>query len=486
MKKNIALIVFFLFLGFNLEAQYITPGNGILWNLDDLVANSAGAVTLEEGIYTLHQDITIAATDTLRQTADAAVHVDGGVLITVQGILEFNPPGSILITPVDTLQPFMGFRFEDSDPSFLKHCTLEFAGGIKLVNSDILLEDCIIRKFDKSNSTGTIDLFESSPEILDCDIYLNQGPAVLSAANGESSPLIKGNWIYRNNTENTNMPQINLGTSEPEKDIIIRGNIIEGFYDKAGGIAVTTLAGGYLGCVIDSNTIVNNRYGITVYGFDINSVISHNILADNNIENLPMQGGSGINFWGGISNVSMVYGNEIYGNLWGITNTGDAMPNLGQVDPDTINPGKNLIYDNENLGTTYALYNNTPNDMYAENNYWGSYDPDSVEAVIYHYPDDESLGFVDYIPFKDYMTEVREKPVNPFSLLIYPNPAGSQINLDIQEAGKLIIFNSTGEPVLEIPVSTSTPVDIATLPAGVYFTYFTGEQLILTGKFVKE
>ncbi|MCB2221382.1 MAG: T9SS type A sorting domain-containing protein [Bacteroidetes bacterium] len=486
MNNNIRLIFIFIIISGWLQAQYTTPGTGVVWDMDDLVTTSGGVVTLNGEIYVIASDITVSSSDTIRQLSDAEIHLMQTVLITVHGVLEFSPPETIVISANDTTLNFKGFRFEDSDHSFMERCIIQFGGGIKLVNSDIRIENCTIRKFDKSNCTGTIDLFGSSPEILNCDISLNQGPAILSAANGESSPYIKGNWIYRNNTENTNMPQINLGTSEPEKDIIIRDNFIEGFYDKAGGIAVTTLAGGYLSCVIDSNTIINNRYGITVYGFDINSVISNNILADNNIENLPMQGGSGINFWGGTSNISMVHGNKIYGNLWGITNTGDAMPNLGQVEPDTINPGKNLIYENENLGTTYALYNNTPNNIFAENNYWGSYDPDSVEAVIYHYPDDESLGFVDYIPFKDFMTGLKEKSVSPPSLLIYPNPSGSQINLDIQEAGTLIIFNSTGDMVLETSVSTLDLVDVTTLPAGVYFTCFANERVTLTGKFIKE
>jgi hypothetical protein len=486
MNKKIIFIFIFITIGSWLQAQYATPGTGVVWDLDDLVAYSGGAVIMEGDIYVVASDIMVSTLDTLRQLSDTEIRIMHSVLITVNGVLEFSPPESIVITASDTTLNYKGFRFEDSDDSFMEKCLIEFGGGIKLVNSDILMKDCIIRKFDKSNCTGTIDLFESSPEIIHCDLYFNQGPAILSAANGLSSPDIKDNWIYRNNTENTNMPQINLGNSEPEKDIIIRGNTIEGFYDKAGGIAVTTLAGGFLSCVIDSNIIINNRYGITVYGFDINSVISNNILADNNIENLPMQGGSGINFWGGTSNVSMVYGNEIYGNLWGITNTGDAMPNLGQVEPDTINTGRNLIYDNSNLGTTYALYNNTPNNIFAENNFWGSYDPDSVEAVIFHYPDDESLGFVDYIPFKDYMTKVKEKPLNFSSLLIYPNPAAYQVSLDIKSPGSLKIFNTAGNQVLAIWVSPQHPVDVSDLSSGIYFTYFTNDHVTLTGKFIRE
>jgi len=228
----------------------------------------------------------------------------------------------------------------------------------------MLIEDCVIRKNDKSNSTGVIDLFHSNPEILNCEIFLNQGPAVLSSATGESSPLISGNYIYHNNTTNQNMPQINLGTSDVEKEIQIINNYIEGNYNMAGGIAVTTLAGGNIECLIKGNTIINNRYGITVYGYNITSVIDSNLIQDNNIQNLPMQGGSGINLWGDVSNNSMISRNTITGNLWGITNTGNAFPNIGQVDPFIVNIGENFIYNNGNGGEIYDLYNNTPNDIF--------------------------------------------------------------------------------------------------------------------------
>jgi hypothetical protein len=205
-----------------------------------------------------------------------------------------------------------------------------------------------------------------------------------------------------------------------------------------------------------------------------------------------MQGGSGINFWGGTSNASQVYGNEIYGNLWGITNTGDALPNLGQVEPDTVNPGGNRIYGNGNLGIEYNLYNNTPNDMFAENNYWGSYDLDSVELVIFHYPDDESLGFVDYLPIMDSLTteipriESRDQPA------IFPNPADSFIRLErpgIFKGSGMIrvqVFNATGQPVFrERLEETTLRIDISDLARGNYVIEMSDGKSIFTAKFMK-
>jgi len=59
----------------------------------------------------------------------------------------------------------------------------------------------------------------------------------------------------------------------------------------------------------------------------------------------------------------MISRNTITGNLWGITNTGNALPKIGQVYPFNINIGENFIYNNGNDGEINDLYNNTPNDI---------------------------------------------------------------------------------------------------------------------------
>ncbi|MBN2172703.1 MAG: T9SS type A sorting domain-containing protein [Bacteroidales bacterium] len=490
MIKKSALVLVLIIWCLVTNGQYITPNSGVTWDLDDLVYNSEGAVTLEGNVYYIHDNLIISEFDTVRIISDETIKIFSQKLITIKGAMQVQSPEELMISAVDTMQNYLGFRFENSNASFFENCTIEFGGGIELVESDVRFEGCKIRKNNKSNSTGAIDLFNCNPVIIDCDIFLNEGPAILSPANGGCSPYISGNWIYRNNTANTNMPQVNLGPSDPGTDIQILNNVIDGFYDRAGGIAVTTLAGGSVSCIIDGNVIKNNRYGITAYGYDINTVISNNILADNNIENLPLQGGSGINFWGGTSNTSMVVGNEIYGNLWGITNTGNALPNMGQVEPDTINPGGNIIYNNGNEGVTYALYNNTPNDIFAENNYWGSYNLDTVAAVIFDYYDDETLGIIDYLPIKDYVTRVLVVNSHTPVLEIFPNPASNYISINLPEyaagIGKVLIFNASGKIVSEQNVTQTYHLNITSLDAGVYLVYFTNDKITLTGKFIKQ
>ena len=479
MRPFYLLLSILLLFHFHGSAQYSTPGTGISWNLLELSEQAGSAVTFSDDVYWINEELTISATDTLYIFENSIVKINAGVLISVAGVLQVNVADSVLFTAQDSLQNYQGFRFEDSDASYCIHSIVDYGGGLDLVDSDVHFNACVFGNNDNSNSTGLIDLFHSSPSIGFCTFINNQGPAILSGANSECSPFIYHNQILANNAANTNMPQINLGTSAPDSSIVIRGNTIEGMYDNAGGIAVSTLAGGSISCVIDSNEITNNRYGITVYGFDIESVISNNVIADNNIENLPMQGGSGINFWGGTSNSSRVFGNTIYGNLWGITITGDALPNLGQIDPDTVNIGQNSIFDNGNLGTEYDLYNNTPNPISAENNYWGSYDLDSVELVIFHYPDDESLGFVDYLPIMDSTTTVGvEKRFTSREYLAYPNPTSDFVFVKTPENStpmQLEIYNDEGEKILSKQCSTNPEtLDFTAFPSGIYFLRFVG------------
>lgn len=454
-------------------SQYITPGTGVVWDLEDLVDNSAGIVTNNGGDFFINDNVIVSGSDTIRIISDEVIKVESGKLITVLGVFQAHPPQELLLTAIDSLQSYLGFRFEESDASFFKNCIIEFGGGIDLLYSDMLFEDCIIRKNDKSNSTGAIDLFHSSPDIINCEIVFNHGPAILSAATAESSPFISGNYIYHNNTTNQNMPQINLGTSNPELEIKIMDNHIEGDYTMVGGIAVTTLAGGSIECVIQGNTIIHNRYGITCYGFNISSLIDNNIIQDNNIQNIPMQGGSGINFWGDMSNSSIVSRNTISDNLWGITVTGDALPNLGQVEPDTVNLGKNFFYNNGNEGVIYDLYNNSPNDIFAENNHWGTYDIDTIEMNIFHQSDDPSLGFVDFLPIKDYITEIEKNVFCDYgNINIYPNPARDYFAVDFEndsELCEITVINTMGRKVIsKALLNPNEVIDISVLEKGIY------------------
>jgi hypothetical protein len=278
-----------------------------------------------------------------------------------------------------------------------------------------------------------------------------------------------------NVSSNTNMPQINLGTSGADSIRIINCSIHgNADYDQVGGIAVTTLVGGELKCRIEGNDILLNRYGITQYGNNIGSIIRNNLIEDNNTQGSPMLGGSGINFFGNESNQSLVSGNKISGNLWGITIQGTAKPNFGEIENE-FSPGLNQFFDNGNNGEVFDFYNNTPDDILAQNNYWGTMDPEVVESHIFHQPDDPGLGLVDYLPLYDIYTGITEKN-NYTPILIsglFPNPANEYLNIQLIEgatSSTIQLLNATGRLVFSSMVSGHLLViPVADFERGVYF-----------------
>jgi len=485
MKKNLLFAILFMIAGF-IQAQFVTPGTGVNWTMDDLVANSGGVVVLTaENTYQISEDLTIAASDTLSIFQTADINVNQAVLITIGGVLLADLNDDDLLTVKSTIEGefYKGLKFDNSPGSILNKVNFEFAGGIKLVSSQVEFTNCKFEGFNQGNCTGTIDLFQSHPVIYGCKFENNAGPAVLSGANGASSPQIIYCVITGNVTSNSNMPQINLGTSGTDSIRIMSCQITGNpELTQVGGIAITTLAGGSLKARIVGNIIKTNRYGITQYGNNIGSVILTNLILDNNTQGDPMLGGSGINFYGNSTNQSIVTANVIYGNLWGITIQNLAMPNLGQLEGSIINPGMNEFYNNGNSGEIYDLYNNTPNSIMAEHNNWGTMNPDSVEMHIFHQPDNSALGFVDFLPLWDDVipgiAEIHPKKPPVLIRKISPNPASNEVmiklNPEIRISGKILVeILSLDGKILSSenlePSENTVQMQVNFIPEGLYF-----------------
>ncbi len=476
--QKLSLLFLYLILTLNIFGQYVTPGTGVNWSLQEFVDNSGGVIIFQDGEYLITADVTISTNDTIGIVSEAATfRASPGVLITVNGLLLITGANTpVTFTGQDDQSHFTGFRFQDSQGSVIQHTTFSRAGGIKIISSEVEFEMCTFQHFSQDNSTGTIDISQSSPVIMQCTFYQNAGPAILTPANGMSSPQILFCLIEGNVTSNINMPQINLGTSGADSIRII-GNQITGnpLLDQVGGIAITTLAGGSIKCRIQDNLIKNNRYGMTQYGNNIGSVIRNNVIEDNNTQGLPNLGGSGINFFGNQTNQSFVSENIISGNLWGITIQNSAQPNFGEIENHAFSPGMNQIFDNENSGIIYALYNNTPLDIWAQNNYWGSYDPDVVETYIFHQPDDPTLGLVTYLPLLDPPVGV-ESLANSLQqgqqIRLWPIPANQYVEIGGLPAEDKIpfeLFSLDGRLVSSGTMETGTHrINISGIPPGNY------------------
>ncbi len=469
MIKNL-LSAILLFVGASAFAQYTTPGTGLTLDLDDLVTNAPAAITLNGGIYTISQDITISETDTFQITENATVHLAAGVLITVEGNFIANAD-NIVITATDITQPYEGFRFESTSTALFRNTTITYGGGIRVLTGNFDMDNCIVSYHVNGAATASaIQLSTGSPVISNSQFRFNRNPAISSGANQIVSATILNNILEANNQINNNRPQINMGLGGNDT-IRIVGNTIIGAPEltMVGGISASALLGGTNRVIIDNNTITGNRYGITVIGGTSSGYIRGNILENNNIQNQPMNGGSGISLSAAGAGMNIIASNnQIRGNLWGITVIQNASINLGNTDPANYNPGGNIFSNNGNGGVTYALYNNTPLTINAMNNCWiEGTEPTAVqvEDVIFHQTDDGTLGPVNYTPFGCNLSSLDFVMAKPE---IYPNPNNGIFTVMMPESGNAAIYNISGQVVFEKAlIAGENAIDLS-LPAGVY------------------
>jgi parallel beta-helix repeat protein len=457
--KNILLALLLITGSMASHANYSTPGTGKTWNLDSLVANSGGDVSFSSGSYFVNDTIVVSLSDTVRVKTDFVMKLSSQVFIDIFGVLIVDPPTTGIITAIDTSQKFLGLKFEDqSDGSMMRKTIFEYGNGIRMLDCNVLMDSCIIR-YNTLNSTFSsyaVSLFRSNSIISNNKIYRNRRSAIGSGANIASSPRIINNIIYENDTENANVPQINLGASASDT-LLIRGNTISGLFDNCGGISLLPV-GSIPIALIEDNTIRKNRYGIAVAGGNSNIIIRGNRIDSNNIQGVPTLGGSGINFNGSSSQICIVSNNIIRGNLWGITIQGTAKPNMGNLsNTSNLDDGRNAIYGNTNSGKIFDLFNNTPDSIKAENNWWGSSNTDSVEAHIFHKPDSSALGFVDYLPLgKSTRTGNSIELIIPTSIKVtaYPNPFNpvTTIEYKLPESGltEILLYDVSGKVVRTI------------------------------------
>lgn len=417
MKKLITLV--FAFAALFANAQFSTPGTGVVWNLDSLVNNSGGVVTWNNDHYEILSTVTIMAEDQLDILGDVTVVFHDLAGIESSGTLIIDAPDQSYFTAIDSTSAnkWRGIRLLPDHVTHIKNATFSFGGGIRVQSGTFTIDGCTFYKnFYKSGSTAGSYASSAALDVLgrvsitNCKFLHNQRGAIGSGANIACRAYIRNNYMFGNTTENSNRPQINMGPSGANDTTFIIGNTIIGNgFIMSGGIAYSSLIGVAGNVVIDSNFVDKNRYGITLTGSPINGAIRYNVITDNDIQNLPNLGGSGINLTASgasaIQNVT-VTGNEISGNLWGITIVGYPKVNMGNSDPENFNPGGNVFSNNGNGGVLYDLYNNGPVEQYAMYNCWGvaAQDSASIEGVVVHKVDDPALGRVHFMPSCAYET----------------------------------------------------------------------------------
>ena len=444
MRKLLPTLLFIIALSSLANAQWTSPGDGTTYTLPDLVAATDGVVTNAGTEFTIHQDLTISNNDVLLIDNQVSRIDAPGVLITINGSINCNFTGDrVKLYGTETQQ--FSMRFENASNCLMKKLYLSDGAGIKVIESDITFDDVKFTYFTRGYSNAVIDIFNCDPEIKNCYFMLNQGAAISSPANGQASPQIL-NCEFDTNVNGINSPQINLGPGSTDT-IRIVGNEIYTFYASwfGGGISVADLMGvGDTKVLLKDNIIRECRYGYNQQGQTISSVITGNQFTDNNHEDNPMNGGSGISIYGTSANCKAILrDNVITGNLWGITAI-----NIHDIDLGTEEDwGKNEIHDNGNNGTIYDLYNNATCDIMAIGNNWGATQEQVVEDHIFHQTDDPSLGLVTFIPFFGY-DQIEELPIESATIdltsaVIY-SITGQRVNHKSLKPGVYIVMTKQG------------------------------------------
>ena len=455
--KRVTLILA-LFIGFipMLNAQWTSPGNGTTYTMPDLVAASNGVVTNTGNVFAINADLTISENDILN-IDDQVTRIDApGSLITIKGSMVCNNSETNRVKIYGTMTSQFSMRFENAINCELKHMYFSDGCGIKVIESEVTFDDVKFLYFTRDYASAVIDIFNCDPVIKNCYFQDNEGAAISSPANGQSSPQILNNSLDAN-VNGINSPQINLGPGG-EDTIRIVGNTIDDHWAQwhVGGISVADLMGvGSTKVLLKGNIVKEGRYGYNQQGATISSVIVGNQFIDNYNEDNPMNGGSGISIYGTtVNNKAILRDNVITGNLWGITAIYLHDIDLGTED----DWGNNEIHDNYNSGTVYDLYNNSACDITAVGNSWGTTNEEMIENHIFHQNDDPSLGLVTFIPFIGY-DALNELDTTAFE--VWPNPIfDGSFTLTLEKAisSELVIYNVNGQIVKSQKIDNQTNV----------------------------
>lgn len=450
-----------------LNAQFTTPNNGTSYTLTSLSA-AAPTVLVKNGTdYTLTADLTLAATDKLVIDENTTLKVNSGVAIYIYG--EYKTTATNFTITASTIgSPYRGIRFEEGSVAEMKNTRIEYGGGVRVLTaSGFLMDNCILYKNNNTLSTSlassaALALFQGSGHVVKNSQFLeNSRAAINSGATGALAVDIINNYFYGNDTDNGNYPQINMGPAGVDSTRVIN-NVITGnrAITKSGGVSVSGLLGGTNRFRVEGNTIRDNRYGITHQGAGSTGIIRNNIIENNNTENLPNSGGSGISLTG-TQNV-IVRDNQIRGNLWGITILSNALIDLGTENDH----GNNIFKNNGNGGTITAFFNNTPNLINAIGNCWRE-DELSTDTMVQSVIGSLNPNTVSFKPYNCAeilaVSDVSKSKIN-----IYPNPSKNHFFLETENTGNIVVQDISGKVVFSSIVNKGRNEISTNLQPGVY------------------
>ena len=471
-KKAILVFAFVLSSVSIMNAQWTSPGNGTTYTIEDLMEVSNGCIVWYEGSneYRIINDITISANDKL--DVNHSLYFDNDVTLTIKGSIEAINTDNYHWLAFSGNSGVNGrIRLENATaPCEFRRCNITQLDGIQVIESEVVFTDCHFHTFRCEQQSAVVNCMNCDPVFTNCEFDNNNGSAISSPANGQTSPQITDCIFFLNVSNN---PHINLGPGSQDSIRIVNCTINDGDY-MAGGISIADLMGiGDTKILLKNNNIYYNRYGYNQQGYHLSSTIIGNTFDQNKLETNPMNGGSGISIYGmDENNKAYIRNNVITNNHWGITVINAANVDLGTED----DWGHNVIHGNGhvyNYGASYGifdLYNNSAYDITAVGNYWGTIDEQEIEDHITHQFDDPNLGLVTFVPFLE-DDDVSESDITSFEM--WPNPVSDgsfTITLEKATPSEVIIYNVEGKIVKTQQIENQINViNIESLRSGVYF-----------------
>jgi parallel beta-helix repeat protein len=286
-------------------------------------------------------------------------------------------------------------------------------------------------------------------------------------------------------------------------NVSIAGNIFLGNYAGVYGGAIYVISS----ATIERNIIVNNSadsqtatsYGggifTETYGYGYLSTITSNVIADNYAD---YEGG--INGYANLNHNSLlrnealnqsagaIYGD---GNLSNNTIVGNKVTGSGPIEALYIN-GHPTFNNNNVFGNPggYAFYNGAPQgsaNLNAENTWWGTTDAAQIQAMLYDWFDDSSLGMVDATPYRTVPNLAA--PLSPPAELSYTTTLNSiSLNWAANPEGDVAgykVYWDTGarHPYAHVvDVGKATGYTIDSLTPGTYYVAVTAYDADADGK----
>lgn len=473
----LALVTFLLALPpGDARGEYATPGTGVDWTLDDLVAQSAGAITGGAGTYEVHDSLRISTGDRVTVAPGAVVtflDASGTMKLTVNGaLIAAGAPLSRIVLSAATAVPgaWRGIDFRDTDAGSaleLAWCEIAYAHtALDVYGAAPLVEHCEIRhSLDRAVALAT-----AGGAFRDCWLHHNQKRTFTMTLG--SSPVVERCRLEHNNEQNTSpYPYFNIGLQGVNSPVIRDCRIYGNGNHMSGGIAIWNASNG----LIEGNLIQGCGYGILCYQTAANPTIRDNAIIDNNIHPDTLNWGFGIACNG--NSAPIVALNRIHGHWYGVATINGGRPNLGDLTNEFPgDDGQNLITRNGLGGQMHEFYNNTPLPQMAQNNFWGYFlTAEEVEDRIYHQVDDPALGLVTFAPWIDTIMDAGGEAPPAATLTAvsaHPNPFNPRVEVSLT----LSRAAAASVTVLDLGGRLLRELHAGELPAGAHAFAWDGED----------